>query len=297
MTSNPRWPDFFLVGAPKAGTTSLARYLGQHPGVYLPAVKETHFFAPRFDPDPLASSRAVRDRAEYLALFAAARPDQKAGDCSPYQLWDEDSPRLIREAVPDARILMVLRNPIERAYSHFLMVARESRVRGTFLQELRADREKRGTRWSESNLYVELGLYPEQIRRYQACFPPERIRICLYDDLVRDPEALVRELWTFLDLPETTTPLDTSRRHNPASVPRGPVARLLLESRRVLHRLRVHRLLPLGLRTRFHDRVLLRPEPPPPLPEDARAWLRDTYRDSVAELGDLLGRPLDRWLA
>ena len=291
-----RWPDFFLVGAVKAGTTSLYRYLDQHPAVFLPRVKEPHHFAPRFDPGPLDSSRAVRDREAYLALYAEAGRDRCAGDCSPYYLWDADSPRLIREVRPDARILMVLRNPVERAYSHFLMVARETRVRGSFLDELRTDRDKRGRRWSESNLYFELGLYAGQLRRYRACFPEEQLRVTLYDDLVAGPDALVRNLWAFLGLPDTEASLDTATRHNPASVPRGPLARLALASRRGAHRLRLHRLLPLGLKTALHDRVLLRPEPPPPLPADARDWLRDAYRESVADLADLLDRPLDHWL-
>src|SRR5437667_3118215 len=165
------WPNFFIVGAQNSGTTSLYGYLKQHPDVFMPALKEPHYFAqitPSHEQRYLRT--IVRDEAAYLRLFLKAKGYPAIGEASPSYLWDANAPHRIRKAVPHAKIIILLRDPVERAYSHYLMDVREGRQDLPFLQALERDwnRSKKG--WSVSQLYVELGLYAEQVRRYLEVF-------------------------------------------------------------------------------------------------------------------------------
>ncbi len=195
------WPNFFIVGAAKAGTTSLYHYLSQHPDVYMSPIKEPHYFSQvkpswkqRFLMEP------VLDEGAYLKLFYGARGKKAVGEASPSYLWDQAAPFLIKEKVPEAKIIMLLRDPVERAFSHYLMDVRQGVVKGGFLEELKKDFEDEKKGWGISHLYVELGFYHEQIARYKECFSEDNIKIILFDDLVRSEVDFVREVAIFLGL-------------------------------------------------------------------------------------------------
>src|SRR5918992_1601997 len=134
------WPNFFIVGAQKAATTSLYHYLKNIPGVYMSKVKEPSYFAPNYvRPDP---GRFLRDKKEYLRLFKNARGYIAVGEASPSYLWDPDAPKLIHQTVPHARIIMILRDPIERAYSRYLMKKKyRGGMKSSFYDEIIRDYE------------------------------------------------------------------------------------------------------------------------------------------------------------
>src|SRR5919108_6309578 len=121
MLTKPKeiWPNFFIVGTQKAATTSLYFYLKEIPGVYMSQVKEPFYFAPHAVQSN--TSDLIRDKREYLRLFENASGYVAVGEASPIYLWDPDAPKLIHQTVPHARIIMILRDPIERAYSNYLM--------------------------------------------------------------------------------------------------------------------------------------------------------------------------------
>ena len=115
-----KWPNFFIVGAPKAGTTSLYEYLKNIPGIYMPPIKETHYFSRIIVPDTISHFHPIRDKNEYLSLFENVTDEKIIVDDSPSYLADPEAPKLIHEIVPHARILMSLRDPVERAFSGYL---------------------------------------------------------------------------------------------------------------------------------------------------------------------------------
>ena len=112
IPEDPRWPNLFVVGAPRAGTTSLYHYLRQHPEIYMSPLKEPHFFS-HSNPQ---SDTVVKHQDAYLRLFDAARGEKLRGEASPAYLADPDAPARIKDASPEAKIVAVLREPVSRAF-------------------------------------------------------------------------------------------------------------------------------------------------------------------------------------
>jgi Sulfotransferase domain len=288
------WPNFFIVGAAKAGTSSLYAYLRQHPQVYMSAVKEPHFFS-QIEPSDGQHyrMRTTTDRESYLKLFRKANGALAVGEASPSYLWDERAPHRIREQVPEARIIMVLRDPIERAHSHYLMNVRENTQPLPFYEALREDQSKPNKSWTTANLYVELGQYASQVERYLGLFGPERLLVLMFEDLKRDPATLVRRTARFLGVdegPVADMELGIGNPYNAYALPRGGLARGLYRSlwMRNLARYTV----PQWLRWKLRDQVLMRPAEKPAMDARALEALRGVYAGDVEKLEGLLGRPL-----
>lgn len=286
--SAPRWPDLFVVGAMKAGTTSLHRWLDAHPAVFMSRMKEPHFFA---QVASVAPGTVVREEAAYLALFADAGAATVLGESSTSYLWDERAAQRIAARVPDARIVAVLRDPVERAWSHYLMDVRYGHQSLSFLDALIEDREVAPRRWGPGcHLYIDLGMYARQLRRYFDAFGRERVLILEFDDLrVRTP-ALLGDVARFLGIDADGFAAGAERAHNPYLAPRGALTRLVARN----HRLRVaaQRRLPRPVRA-LAARLLFRAAPKPEPPADAVAWLRELYEPELRELDALLGRRME----
>jgi Sulfotransferase family len=291
-------PNFFIVGAAKSGTTALYRYLRQHPDVYLPDVKEPRFFS--YDPDDrtrYAGPRAgqlidsvVKDRAAYEALYDAAGGESAIGDVSPAYLPSPIAAGRIRAAVPHARIVAILRDPVERAYSHFLdNVGSGWEPETDFERVLDLREQRRGERWWRKWDYVDNGFYAAQLERYFEAFEPDRIRIYLYEELRADTHGLVSDLLSFLEV-DPSVALDMSGRHNVSAVPRSRGVQRLLSAPAPV-RQAVRPLVPTRLRSRVRRGNLHRPQ----MPAVARARLREIYRQDVERLEALIGRDLSAW--
>ena len=183
----PRWPNLFLVGAAKAGTTSLYAELARHPEIYMSPMKEPHFFS-RIEPAAQLGGffPHVSDEDEYLALFEGAGDEPVVGEASTSYLWDPPRPPSgSREAVPEAKILIVLRDPVERAYSHYRNDVREGMERRSFLEALAAEQRDGPGGWGVSSLYMDCGRYAEQLTRYVDRFG-DRVKVLFFEDFVTD---------------------------------------------------------------------------------------------------------------
>ncbi|WMT58520.1 sulfotransferase family protein [Truepera radiovictrix] len=297
----------------KSGTSSLYIYLKQHPEIYLADIKEPHFFA--FDPSPRASLEAapgyrqkakymVTDRSAYEALFTAATPSQARGEASAMYLYYPGTAERIRAALPEVQLIAILRNPIERAYSAFLHQLREGNETLTdFGAALQLEEERIAQDYMPMWHYTRAGFYFEQLSRYYAVFDPSQIHVYLYEDLQRDPLALVQELYRVIGVDPGFVP-DTTKQYNRSGVPKN---RLLHRVHRFLkgnHPIKTvgKRLLPLpaAVRSRFKLNLIAQIEAAnlkkPPLDPAVRAQLVERYRSDVLELQDLIGRDLSHWL-
>jgi len=142
------WPNFFLVGAAKAGTTSIYAYLSQHPDVFFPKVKEPHFFTQvRAAPELQILIDAIGNRSSYLGLYSRAARHTVIDDASPSYLWHPKVPERIHAEVPEAKIAIILRDPVERAYPHYLMDYREGAQNLPFYEALLDDMKRAGKGW------------------------------------------------------------------------------------------------------------------------------------------------------
>lgn len=286
MTSPSSWPNLFVVGAAKAGTTSLWRYLGQHPEIFMSRLKEPHFFSGYRPP----IYPVVHDEAAYLRLFAAAATRLR-GEASPSYLWSEAAATRIKRVSPDAKILIALRDPVERAHSLHAHVRRIGLERAGFAAAVAA--ELRSGSPPEGSEYVARSRYAADVARYRDLFG-ENVRVILFEELVADVGRELAGVFAFLGVdPGVATRIEPEA-HNAHAEPSGRLAALALRSRRA--RVAARRLVPETLRGRIERRLLQNvPRPQPDAATDE--LLTEVFAPDVAELGRLLGRPLPwhRW--
>jgi Sulfotransferase domain len=297
-----RLPDFFIVGAPKCGTTSLASYLRAHPGIFMSAVKEPNYFC--FDAPGL---RDMYDRPEtYARLFARARPDQLCGEASTAYLFSEEAVPSILAANPVAKIIVMVRNPLEMVVSHHaqkLYTLEENEPdfeRAWRLSPARAKGEMVGPRCRAPKYldYQSIGRLGEQVSRLKAVVPQDQLLVIVFDDLRADRRRVYREACRFLGVPmdeRGAFAIENARRTH-----RSPrLARALKHLPAPIHRLKVH------LRARFPaqakaigravHRLNRSAAERPALGEELRSEMIAAFQDDVALLGRLLDRDLGYW--
>jgi hypothetical protein len=301
-------PNFLIIGATKSATTSLFMYLGQHPQVYLPPVKEPNFFNSVGLPKPAdyrpqrGPIRKIYDLAEYQALFADAPPGALAvGEATPNYLRNPYAARQIHAHIPAARLIASLRQPADRAYSHFLMNASQMKEDRPFEEIARAEMAAIGPlddggREPEAFLpYLYAGLYHRHLTGYYALFSRAQVRVLLYDDIAADAPAAVRGLFEFLGV-DPRFPVDTSERAVASFAIKRRGAFSLLKKIHIGRILR--RVLPGGLFRRVRRAGLEQlAEKAPPLDPALRRELTEYFRPEILRLQDLLGRDLTPWLA
>jgi Sulfotransferase domain len=271
-------PTFLIVGAAKAGTTSLYHYLRQHPNVYMSPVKEPAYYA------SAAAGRgtAIHTRAAYERLFDAATTECARGEASPQYLNDEAAPDRIAADLRDVRLIVSLRNPVDRAYSSYL-----GRLAGGTERRRVDEALRRGT------YYFDSSLYHAPLTRYFTRFDRTRIRVLLFDELVADTRGMLQEICDFLNV-ERGFAFDTSVKHGSALAPRSPKVNAWFWT--LTHAVRRH------LPERLHDtglagraqRLLVRP--PDPLPTAIRRQLQADFRNDILSTEALIGRSLAGWL-
>ena len=271
----PQWPNFFIVGAVRAGTTSLYEYLRSIDKVYLSPVKEPRYFCAVVEPPGYAPA-PIRSEAEYLKLFSAVRNQAAVGEASPQYLCDPTAPESIYASAPEARIIMILRDPVERAFSHFLLHQRMG------VQQLPAEVALK------DELYLRNGLYTGPVKTYRRLFGDSRVKILIFDDFVRDSRRSVREVLRFLDIEAEAG--STSEIHNAYGRPRGALRRLIYQN--VTLKTAARRLFSDRLRRKAREDIFLGKDAKPPLPHETRIFLEDYYRGDVLELEAILGRSL-----
>lgn len=259
-------PNFLIIGAAKAGTTSLYKYLAQHPQIYMSPIKEPNFFALEgrevdfCGPGDNLYIRqfSVTDSPAYATLFEDVSSEVAVGEASPLYLYSPVAPSRICSYAPGMKLIVVLRHPVERAYSAFLHLLRDKREPlGNFACALGAETERIRRNWEHIWHYQQMGFYAAQLERYYRHFSPEQIRVYLYDTLQEEPLEVIADILHFLGVDETFTP-DISVRYNAPGIP-------LAEQ--------------------------------PPLQPEVRQQLLAGYRDDILKLQELLRRDLRGWLS
>jgi hypothetical protein len=239
-----RVPNFFIAGAPKAGTTSLYHYLDQHPQVYMSAIKEPHFFAAeireenmdprlrrsmardtpdlrRFLSGPMREKRfggIVADWEDYLRLFENAGDALALGEGSVCYLWSPTAAERIASKIPDAKILVMLRDPAERAFSQYLHGVTNGAIHWSFREHIQRNLRQRSGQFSEHYPFLELGLYSEQLGRYLERFGPN-VWVGFHEDFKSRPLEVYRDICRFLGVAQEFSP-NMGQRHLEAQVPR-----------------------------------------------------------------------------
>jgi hypothetical protein len=280
-------PNFIIGGALKAGTTSLNHALKQHPDVFMCPIKEPRYFAyDSSNPEHVSKGGGffpIRTLEEYAALFAGVEGQQAIGETSPHYLLSDLAPRLIRETIPDVRLIFSLRDPVKRAYSDYW-------------QEVRLGIEKRPLEdaMSEQDYRVLIGRYFDQLTPWFDAFDRSRIHLVLFDDLQAQPLDVFRAVCRYLGIADDFVP-DMTVRNRGGVMKNATLGRLMEEIKRSPVRKAASRIVPNQVRSAMaeaRDRNLVKP---PPMPEDLELRLKAYYQDDILRLEDLLQRDLSSW--
>ncbi|MCS4122730.1 sulfotransferase family protein [Salinibacter ruber] len=287
-------PDFFLLGAAKCATTSLYCYLKQHPELHLPDHKEPHFFN-----DPEEEFRERLDEYRSLYLPSGSKPTCD-GTPSYFRNADIVIPRmkhLYENKSP--KFILIFRDPVERAFSHYLHKRRAGVVPDTFEKALKEEKqqpEKSHTVWKS---YFQDGLYADRLAQWQRQFPEEHFHVLLLEDLKQDAEQALRQVFQFLDV-SSKVEIDTSKQYNQNRGIRNKWVRNLMRApSETLHSL-VTTVIPTRLRKRLrqavHEWNQRSFEEKPEMPSHVAASLRREYETSVKRLETMIDRDLSDWL-
>ncbi len=199
-------PDFLVIGVPKAGTTALHAALTRHPELFLPAVKEPKFFLSDGRPpaaggpgDAQTYQEHVWRRADYEALFDPAPADTLRGEATPFYLYDLDAQNRIKRLVPKAKLIVLLRNPVDRAHSNWTHLwAAGLEPERDFVRACALEEERKTAGWADFWHYVSQGLYGDQLEHLFGLFSPDQVLVMRYRDLRDEPVATLDRVCTFL---------------------------------------------------------------------------------------------------
>lgn len=294
-------------------------YLNQHPQIYMSPVKETNFFA-RQDIDTSRFTKAyahdvnvdlqtylagdmsetihiahVTELADYNRLFTHVSDEIAIGEASNSYILYENAPRLIHQAHPDGKIIMMLRNPVKRAFSQYLMNLRLGKtLQKDFISELKADEASVNKGWGANHQYLPIGLYYQQVKRIYQYFAPEQVLVCWYDDYQQDSKAVIKSIYRFLGVAEDFD-ADTSEQLNTAGIARFAKLNYLLNQSGLISWAK--RQLPRSWREPFKKWLYSADKQAMPTMTDAqKRYLMDYYREDIIQLGELLNKDLGHWL-
>ncbi len=290
-------PNFLVIGAARAGTTSLYYWLKSHPEVFVPDVKEPCFFVHGY-------THRISDWEEYLSLFEPGRGKIAIGDCSATYLAAPESPAWIKEKLGNLKIIVLLRNPVERAFSLYSWMIMEGyEWLPTFERALEEEERRFSSRAFQNKnpeyfwdyLYFRSGLYYQQVKRYLDTFEPELIQIYLFEDLKNNPSQVYKNICQFLGISNGFQP-DFSV-HNASRLPQFIRLQYLL---RWFCRLSERLPVPLGESVRrylFAKMALnVRLGYKGTLSLTLKEKLRDAYKEDIVKLSELIQRDLSQWL-
>lgn len=297
---NARHPRFVVIGGSRCGTTTIHAALEHHPGIFVPAEKSPNYFAaPDLARAPESTAmlavrrHSVTTEEHYLRLFDRAEPHQLRGEVSPVYLQSVHvAPRLGR-AIPEAKVVAILRDPAERAFAHFVGRRRDGlETREHFAQTIAADLADPSPREVAFDSYLAIGRYGYFLGPWLRAFSREQILILFFEDFVRAPVNTLNQLFRFLGVAEVDDDFEVEWK-NQGGISTNPLLRAVWTGTVQLRsRLRSH--LPKRLRDAT-GRIFLRSMTRPTFPEELRERLQEYFEPDIGEVERITGRDLSAW--
>jgi hypothetical protein len=300
MKARLRKPEFFVIGASRCGTTSLHAALARHPGIFVPVEKSPNFFtAPDMENFPGSTAmeamkgHTVKTEPEYLALFQSVPAGRLPGEVSPIYMQSVFAAARLARFAPDAKILAILREPVDRAFAHFIGRRRDGlESRSNFADSIAEELAHPTPKDLAFNNYLAIGRYAHYLAPFFAEFPRDRMRILFFDDFVRNPVSVLNDALAFLGVSEVDRQFVVDRK-NQSGIVRNPVLRGLWTGS-ALFRARMRSHLPRGLRDAV-GRLFLHSMEQPRLQPEIRRAAQGYFLDDIARLESMTGRDLSAW--
>lgn len=300
-------PDFFIVGATKSGTTSLHYYLKQHPNIFMPKVKELGFITFLDAPSNLIRNNSKRfpkfsyDFSEYIRHFSRALNNQVIGEACPLYLYAyKDAIRnlrkIYRDSHKDLKIIIILRNPPDRAWSHFMERRRDGEEPLTnFKDALKVPKERLGDSLRLNiriDDYIAYGMYFDQVNAYTQEF--QYVKIFLYDELCKDALKLIKEIFLFLGVDEGFIP-DMKIRYNISGESKFNLINALMTKEYPL-KVFLRPFIPCEIRGKIRHKILEKNMLRKEMPGEIRKELINLYKNDILKLQKLINKDLSLWL-
>jgi len=289
-----------IVGSARCGTTSLFYYLKQHPDIGLPEKKEPKFFSslgiefPHRGPgDNTVDEGVIKDRAEYEKLFQGLGDRKKIGDASSdYLYYHHHTAQMIRDTTGDIPIIIILRNPVERAYSAYNNLRRDQREKLSFREALAAEDNRLAENWDWMWAYKSGGLYAAQVETFQNIF--SRVKIVLFENLIHDAQSEVKDILDFLGV-DPSVPINTEKRYSHSGNSNSVILRWFMQRGNPLAfsvRKALLTVFPRSFLESLAGRVLYKET----MGETELAYLRAYFRDDIKKLERLIKQDLSSWM-
>lgn len=291
--------DFIGIGAAKSGTTWVARMLEKHPGICLSEPKEVDYFnamlaqgrqhAARKKGQSLENKNHTKPISWYAEHFAFCAPGNKKGEFSPCYLYDEKAPEAIKSRFPDVKIIVCLRNPVDRVYSGYWM----------FRESFKLEKKSFEDAMAGDPLYIEKGFYYKQLSKYLQFFSRKQILVVLFDEIVKEPLEVLKRIYGFVGVDDTFIPKTALKKSNYAKKARfknivhfmDDFIRFMVHAKmtfvvKALKALRLNKLfLKMGTSRLSY----------PKMGDETRAWLKEKFIDDIEKLEKLIDRDLSSW--
>ena len=302
-------PNFIIIGAAKSGTTSLYYYLKQHPQVFMSSNKEPNFFAfkdlelPPFS-GPVDSrilyeilyKYSITDIERYQALFREVSDEKAIGEASVRYLYFPQAAARIKKYIPKVKLVVMLRNPIDRLYSHYLMMREKYNFEPLSLAKaLEQENERIRNNWGWDWHYTQLGMYYRQLKCYVDLFEREQIKIFLYENFCLDPVGVVQDIYRHIGVDSSFIPEMSQRSKESGRSRNHSLNHLLNEPNRI--RSSFQRVLPkpvynwiVSYGNRWNRIPIV------PMATENRQNLKGLFREDIAKLQSLIDRDLSAWL-
>ena len=289
-------PDFLVVGAAKSGTTSLFNYLNQHPDIYIPEVKECRFFSQlpknfkglgaEFFPNS-----GITDEKEYFNLFEGQK-DKVCGDISnDYLYYYEESIKNIKKYLGnEVKIIIILRNPINRAYSNYLHALRDSWEDCSFEEALIKETWRIKNNWAWPYHYVNAGMYYDQVKAYIEDF--KNIKIFLFEDL-QNKEKFFNELFNFLEIEKIT--IEDKKVYNMSGIPKNKLIANFVNNDNFVKKVGKF-IVPKKIRKDVLNHIKNKNLKREPMRMETKEFLKEVFKDNINKLSKLIDRDLSKWL-
>lgn len=285
-----RWPNFFIVGASKAGTTTLYEYLKKIPGIYMPSAKEPNFFAKDTIPTnhPLSVS-CIRTKTEYLNLFKNIKNEKIFGDASNTNLIDPDAAKKIHQVSSSARILISLRDPIEQVYSAYFQLFRNGYVVLPFHDIIIKELENKLDYTDPFQELFRNAMYYENVKRYLEIFGSNKVKIIIFEEFIKNPQETLQEILKFLEINFFIKDFELEN-YNPYVEFRSELLQKAIKLKPI--RIFARRLYFSPVSKILKKEFFVKEQPKPKMDDADRELLKKYYESDVRKLETLLGRKL-----
>ena len=222
------WPTFLIGGAPRSGTYSIYEYLNLMNTVFMCPTKEPNYFAPSINHAKMLSN-PIRDKNEYLKLFKNVKNEKEIGETSPTYLWDPKSPEFIHKTIPNAKIIFILRNPIERSFSHYLNGIGLGYETNSFIDSMNLALNQKN---DYSGRIAMASFYSSGIEKYFKYFKKNQLKFFIFEEFFKNTENGIQEILNFLEISENV-PKMVNTIHNEFTLPRGKFSSKLITNEKL----------------------------------------------------------------